>query len=243
MNSIGFFTPVIYDSRINKTKTEKAAVFVDHYFWLGGKKASIILSETRVRQTHILNHGKAPFIRTALKVLSYCTVVIPLLMLVVKAALRCSITIPKQPNRISPYAHQTLGLTKREINLCKNMSLIQIAVLNENTIKSLNTTMNIIAEDIISEINAYFVENGSDLETAVVRLNKVPGAKEERNEGFTSLFVGTKVNGEIALTPEDSSTFDVVMKALKNKGYINNYNYIHSKDNRTINTVVISVPK
>lgn len=246
MNSIGFFTPVIYDSRINKTKTEKAAVFVDHYFWLGGKRAAIIPSETKVPQTHMINPaGKAPFIRTALKVLSYCTVVIPLLMLVVKAALRCSITIPERPNRISPYAIRTLGIAEspRGINLAATLTPRHINVLDAEELKSLNATMIEIALDIIDQINAYFVEYGSDLENATIKFDKIPGKKDERKIVLSSVYARTTMDGTLASTPEDSSVLDVVMKVLKNKGYINNYFYTDSKNNQVVDTLVVAVPK
>jgi len=88
MPKLNFFTPVTYTApskSIGSSLLEK----VDNYFYLGGKKAHVIQGLTKSGQEKvILSETKSSLLARAGKVLSYFTIVIPLLMLIAKAILR-----------------------------------------------------------------------------------------------------------------------------------------------------------
>lgn len=78
MPTIPFFTAVQQDSILG---------LVDDYFFLGGKKAEVITPVTSsVKKVKLVN--ASPMIPTALKVISYFTIVIPLIALLAKVILR-----------------------------------------------------------------------------------------------------------------------------------------------------------
>ncbi len=85
MKKIGFFTPVTYQAAPNRL-LEK----VDAYFFLGGQKAVVLAGKKENGRERVVlsQHERRPMIESAAKVASYCTVVIPLLLLALKAILR-----------------------------------------------------------------------------------------------------------------------------------------------------------
>ncbi len=91
MSQISFFTPLEFKKA--ETFLQKSLEKVDHYFYLGGKKA-IVLSD----DTIVLQKGESSLLSTAAKVLSYATVVLPLIMLIAKAALRFAHKVSKYEN-------------------------------------------------------------------------------------------------------------------------------------------------
>lgn len=85
-NQISFFTPVSFGSQSGPL-SEK----IDNYFYLGGKKAYVIPGHVEQgSEDVILTPGQSSFLTTALKIVSYFTLIIPALMLIAKAALRYS---------------------------------------------------------------------------------------------------------------------------------------------------------
>lgn len=84
MNNIGFFTAVEYQT-LNKTHRQKARETIDSYFYLGGKKATVIdplLDQVELRDKPISKLEKVA------KIISYAIFPIPLIMLLAKACAR-----------------------------------------------------------------------------------------------------------------------------------------------------------
>lgn len=86
MNQVSFFTPVTF-AHENKTLSEKIFENVEGYLSLGSRKA--IISEGHVQ----FHEEKSPFYKTAAKVISYATVILPLIALIAKAIMRFSYKI------------------------------------------------------------------------------------------------------------------------------------------------------
>jgi hypothetical protein len=88
MPKLNFFTPVAYaapSKSIGSSLLEK----VDSYFYLGGKKAHVIQGRTKNGQEKvILSESRSSLLARVGKVVSYFTIVIPILMLIAKAVLR-----------------------------------------------------------------------------------------------------------------------------------------------------------
>lgn len=85
-NQISFFTPVGFGSQ-SQPFSEK----IDNYFHLGGKKAYVIPGHVEQgSEGVVLTQGQSSFLTTVLKIVSYFTLIIPVLMLIAKAALRHS---------------------------------------------------------------------------------------------------------------------------------------------------------
>jgi len=87
MNSISFWTPVDFGNS-QRNCWESALEFVDDYFYLGGEKAVVQLSGPYADV--VMAQGEANWVATALKVITYSTGIIPLILLVAKVVLRCA---------------------------------------------------------------------------------------------------------------------------------------------------------
>jgi hypothetical protein len=87
MNKISFFTPVYYEDKPKSIK-EFFLEKVDAYFYLGGRKARVISGLKEDSQEVELVRSSPSIFTTSLKVASYITIIIPLIMLVAKAILR-----------------------------------------------------------------------------------------------------------------------------------------------------------
>lgn len=84
--SVNFFTPINY---LNHEKGVFAPIrkFADNYFYYGGKRAYVIDAKGKNYDVQLLD-CKAKTLTTALKIASLATIVIPLTMLLIKAASR-----------------------------------------------------------------------------------------------------------------------------------------------------------
>lgn len=88
MNKIDFFTPVVFTNS-SKSSEQFLLEAVDSYFYLGGKKAEVFPNSLKNGTELVyLAEKKSSFWAAALKVASYCTLILPLLALAVKAVLR-----------------------------------------------------------------------------------------------------------------------------------------------------------
>lgn len=90
MSGISFFTPVNYDC-LSKSIGQCLLENVDAYFHLAGEKAvapSGVINGS-AEGVYIVNE-ETSFLITALKVASYFTLILPLIMLVAKVILRCT---------------------------------------------------------------------------------------------------------------------------------------------------------
>ncbi len=96
MTSIRFFTPICYG---NQTKSPRQFLLekVDDYFYLSGRKAQVINGDkNKVKEIH---PDKRPLLLTALKVASYFTVILPIILLVMKCSLRAGHTFHWEPSK------------------------------------------------------------------------------------------------------------------------------------------------
>jgi len=88
MQNISFFTPVKY-SDCPQSYEQSLVEGADDYFFIGGSKAHVTGTSADLRaEKAVLSEEKSSFILTALKILSYCTIIIPLVMLTIKSILR-----------------------------------------------------------------------------------------------------------------------------------------------------------
>jgi hypothetical protein len=81
MAKLHFFTAISYPV---SSKPTSSLQIVDDYFYLGGRKAYVINPQKEV----VLAKARSSLCVSAIKVFSYCTILIPLIMLIAKAALR-----------------------------------------------------------------------------------------------------------------------------------------------------------
>ncbi len=87
MSDINFFTAVSYNNP--KTHGQAFREKVDSYFYLGGRKAKVISIDDKSESVKLVD-SQASMLTTALKITSYFTIILPLIMLGLKAALRSS---------------------------------------------------------------------------------------------------------------------------------------------------------
>ncbi len=101
MSSISFFTPVHFCGR--PSFSQKFLETVDNYFYLGGKRARVLQGKTWDNTLAVMivdhPHAEGDLIATAVKIATYVTLILPLLMLALKAILRssCHFEISKDP--------------------------------------------------------------------------------------------------------------------------------------------------
>ena len=86
MNKVNFFTPVSYQMQ-SKSTCQSLLETVDNYFYLGGKKALVVHANEHELRAAVVD-SKQSFLTTLLKVVSYCTVILPAILLLAKAILR-----------------------------------------------------------------------------------------------------------------------------------------------------------
>lgn len=89
MNRISFFTPVYYEDKPKSTK-EFLLEKVDAYFYLGGRRARVIVRTEENSQEVDLVADSPSMLTTSIKIASYFTIVIPLIILTAKVFLRSS---------------------------------------------------------------------------------------------------------------------------------------------------------
>ncbi len=89
MTEIRFFTPVEYGNHTTSF-TEKLIEKADFYFYLGGRKVAEIIPGNMEKnsQAVILKDERVVLWKTALKVASYFTIILPALMFLIKTVLR-----------------------------------------------------------------------------------------------------------------------------------------------------------
>lgn len=115
MNTIGFWTATVAEKNILTRDTPSMVpertmqTRVDDYFFIAGKKAYVLFHTSGVRfpdtnpeslpikfEHHaVLLPTNSPLWLTVLKIISYCTVIIPLIMLGLKIYCRCVGTFDK----------------------------------------------------------------------------------------------------------------------------------------------------
>ena len=85
-----FFTSIHYSDNFQKTNEQKLLEKVDDYFFLKGKVAEVEPNsiQKEIENVCIVPQANFSFFKTALKVASYFTIVIPLIVFVAKVILR-----------------------------------------------------------------------------------------------------------------------------------------------------------
>lgn len=88
MNHLTFFTPIHYShpEKFSETLLET----VDNYFYLGGKKATVVSKDSAGNEKVLVSEfsDKSNTLTKFLKFFSYCTLIIPAAFLLVKGCLR-----------------------------------------------------------------------------------------------------------------------------------------------------------
>lgn len=88
MSKLNFFNAISYGN-FSKSTPQFLLEKVDHYFYLGGRKAQVILGHAEKNNEGVIFvDANLSLLEKALKIASYCTIVIPTLMFVAKIALR-----------------------------------------------------------------------------------------------------------------------------------------------------------
>lgn len=88
MATVNFFTTVSFGNQ-HRSNSQSLLETVDSYFYLRGEKAYVVPGHLQQEsEGTVLVENSSPFLITALKVFSYCTIVIPIVMLIAKAILR-----------------------------------------------------------------------------------------------------------------------------------------------------------
>lgn len=102
MAGISFCTPVEYGNQATSLG-QKLTEFVDGYFYWGGRIAVVVPGAMRNGSQEVfIRNEEAPLWKTALKVLSYLTVILPIVFLIAKALLRSYYTFHTCQDQIAP---------------------------------------------------------------------------------------------------------------------------------------------
>lgn len=87
MSGINYFTPLVYGN-LSTSWTQTLAEYADEYFYWGGEQA-VVLTVNEGSLDVVLKEGETSCWLTALKVATYFTLILPLILLTVKTILRC----------------------------------------------------------------------------------------------------------------------------------------------------------
>ncbi len=87
MSSINFFTPLVYGD-LPVSCTQALAEYADEYFYWGGQQA-VVLTISEGSQGVLLREEETSCWLTAVKVVTYFTLILPLIVLIAKVLLRC----------------------------------------------------------------------------------------------------------------------------------------------------------
>jgi|GEM_PF-3413219 len=90
VNKLNFFTPVYHE---NPTPSERVESVIDNYFYLGGKIATVQKTQDGAEVVFLNNPIHTEKSKTTglniFKLLSYCTIIVPLGFLIAKLVVRC----------------------------------------------------------------------------------------------------------------------------------------------------------
>jgi|GEM_PF-2256524 len=88
MDNVSFWTPVCFD-KSDRSNRESFVETVDSYFYLGGRKAKVISKQSgQTNQEAHLIDGSSSRWKSAAKIASYFTIILPVIMLAIKYLLR-----------------------------------------------------------------------------------------------------------------------------------------------------------
>lgn len=89
MSQIHFFTPLDFSNE-PKSLFQSLVEFSDNYFYLGGKKAFVLPNHLHAA---LVINGDTSFLSTTCKIISYFTIILPILLLMTKTILRAFYSI------------------------------------------------------------------------------------------------------------------------------------------------------
>lgn len=141
MTDISFCTAIHYGN-LASTKIEKNQQNIDNYFYLTGKKAIVVSTDSIQRIDHAkLASMKLSFCITLLKIVSYLTVICPLIMLLAKAINR------------SLLKHKVVLLDKPAVKPAENTltSPAQLTLIAGTTNSSANTILTTTTQTVPSK--------------------------------------------------------------------------------------------
>ncbi len=213
MAKVGFFTAVSFGS-LTETCAQSALETVDSYFYLGGKKACVIAGRVQNgKEDIVLAEGDSSCFLSALKVMSYFTIIIPVLALIVKAVLRYQnqfyvidsrlINLPENASSQSNRELQGQNvISERDLDLARReVRIIDPKAELENGIQ---IAPNLIAriQQLMPKIKRQEEDPGiewlSHRDTQVFRLTEAPNLvfKMFTAQGVSSMINGRFMNGE-----------------------------------------------
>lgn len=187
MTKLNFFTPVTYTNPSNSSGSSLLEK-VDNYFYLGGKKAYVIQGRTENGQEKvILSDSTSSFLTRIGKILSYCTLILPLFMLIAKAVLRSTHSF----KLIDPRQELEKGMNISEEIAVKIQTLVpkilktekddKIEYLKDSKVFKLKEYPNLVFKMDISSTNSHTFHNGKLLDGKAImenRFNNMVKAKE-----------------------------------------------------------------
>lgn len=137
MNSISFFTPVVY-TKSNSDLSEGMLEIVDNLLSLNGKQAIVIQGQkVNGKELVLLTESNPSLLATIGKVALYFTVIIPLILLAIKCVLRTTHQFYTWPEKETPTAAVFLRAYRGQlISDPQELGLLKLSMLNEQQIRT-----------------------------------------------------------------------------------------------------------
>jgi len=246
MASINFFTPVHFGNQ-SITCHQAMQETVDDYFYLGGKKASVIDAQDSKMKVVLLEKSP-PFLNTCLKVLSYFTLIIPTLMLIAKTILRMNhfykidkeLTrrLPSDPSICAFYEKQ--GILKNELKLIPDKDLDSLGLsLEEKATVDPAQFMEVVhpllpqesitlwkaTKEVVAKINETLQKNAEECPNDKIKRKRfvclndcAPGYKDSSKIHFYSQVFG-RMKGDL-LADQENLWLNRILRALIDHGHI-----------------------
>lgn len=127
---VKFSTPFSFETQ-PMTRSQKACERIDDYFFLKGRKACIFVeNKSGKAQYATLHHMTSPWYMTALKVLSYFTIICPLVMLLAKAIARLLMPITTLKNKVESLTAAPIFTSAQKLDLSPLNKFVPISVLS-----------------------------------------------------------------------------------------------------------------
>lgn len=220
-SKLGFWTPIEYfnittQNRLSLTLEQRIIANIEGYFAPTSGLRGCVAIEDKKKSAFLL-YRETPLWKTALKVCSYLTLVIPALVLIAKIIIRRKLDVKLQ-NRLQRYL---VAPTLRELRLdatCKNVRDMIEPVLASYYPESV--TMDMAFSEILYRINNAQAKPHSPTSPLTIQINTFPHCSQESGRngvlGICSM-LSVKTN-KFSVIDEDWTT--AIFYALQNKKYI-----------------------
>ncbi len=211
---IEFSRPITYEKE-NKTGSERALEWVEEYFYLGGKfRVSIFEEKPGGESSRLYAMGNRldchrSWTNVAIKVVSYCTVVLPLVALMVKAALRYYLGI----------SSVEIGKTKWSPSL-ENIEEEPLQI-REAPRKPSSTMQKKLNSDLVELFIPFLKESDQEslAQTCRFMYHRVRAVQEDYIEGIEPLKTKLEALPERLVLPASSSEQDIVAAVEVNQAF------------------------